>query len=228
VRTMRSPLRQSADVMAVTFSGGSGVIVDVSHAVPAFAAPKTTISTMPMPHSCLTTPAASASPDDAVIGLATRLRSATRCRCCSPSGYITLDVKVSTNALRSMVSATAQRSSGLSKAAMAYLLVCPLRRIALRHTQFATCCTIRLRMFKIGALVRVSVRRIKIAMASGSLRNNCTLRILASCEVPELLISGAWRCHSSCMVQPGRRTVLRHSHRGDSDRFPRFRHCESA
>jgi DDE family transposase len=53
-------------------------------------------------------------------------------------------------------------------AAMAYVLVCALRRIALRHTQFAqaTCGTIRLRLFKIGALVRVSVRRIKIAMAS--------------------------------------------------------------
>jgi hypothetical protein len=53
-------------------------------------------------------------------------------------------------------------------AAMAYVLVCVVRRIALRHTQFAeaTCGTIRLKLFKIGALVRVSVRRIKIAMAS--------------------------------------------------------------
>jgi hypothetical protein len=53
-------------------------------------------------------------------------------------------------------------------AAMAYVLVCGLRRIAFRHTQFAqaTCGTIRVKLFKIGALVRVSVRRIKIAMAS--------------------------------------------------------------
>ena len=53
-------------------------------------------------------------------------------------------------------------------AAMAYVLICALRRIALRHTQFAdaTCGTIRLKLLKIGALVRVSVRRIKIAMAS--------------------------------------------------------------
>jgi len=53
-------------------------------------------------------------------------------------------------------------------AAMAYVLVCALRRIAFRHTQFAqaTCGTIRVKLFKIGALVRVSVRRIKIAMAS--------------------------------------------------------------
>ena len=50
----------------------------------------------------------------------------------------------------------------------ALLLGASLRRIALRHTQFAeaTCGTIRLKLFKIGALMRVSVRRIKIAMAS--------------------------------------------------------------
>jgi hypothetical protein len=54
-------------------------------------------------------------------------------------------------------------------ASIAYALVCALRRIALPHTQFAdaTCGTIRLKLLKIGALVRVSVRRIKIAMASG-------------------------------------------------------------
>jgi hypothetical protein len=54
-------------------------------------------------------------------------------------------------------------------AAMAYALVCALRRIALKHTQFAkaTCGTIRRKLLKIGALVRVSVRRIKIAMATG-------------------------------------------------------------
>jgi len=54
-------------------------------------------------------------------------------------------------------------------ASMAYVLVCALRRIALRHTQFAnaTCGTIRLKLLKMGALVTISVRRIKIAMASG-------------------------------------------------------------
>ena len=43
-----------------------------------------------------------------------------------------------------------------------------LRRIGLNHTQFATanCATIRLKLLKIGALVRISVRRIKLAMAS--------------------------------------------------------------
>jgi hypothetical protein len=53
-------------------------------------------------------------------------------------------------------------------ASMAYVLMCALRRIGLKHTQFAeaTCGTIRLRLLKIGALVRVSVRRIKVAMTS--------------------------------------------------------------
>jgi hypothetical protein len=53
-------------------------------------------------------------------------------------------------------------------ASMAYVLVCALRRIALAHTELAraTCGSIRLKLLKIGALVRVSVRRVKIAMAS--------------------------------------------------------------
>ncbi len=53
-------------------------------------------------------------------------------------------------------------------ASMAYVLVTALRRIALKATQFAhaTCGSIRLKLLKIGALVRVSVRRVKIAMAS--------------------------------------------------------------
>src|SRR5207244_7934980 len=53
-------------------------------------------------------------------------------------------------------------------ASMAYVLLCALRRIGLAHTQFAeaTCGTIRLKLLKLGPLVRVSVRRIKVAMAS--------------------------------------------------------------
>ena len=53
-------------------------------------------------------------------------------------------------------------------ASMAYLLLEALRRIGLRHTQFAaaTCGTIRLRLLKNGAQVRQSVRRIKVAMTS--------------------------------------------------------------
>jgi Transposase DDE domain group 1 len=53
-------------------------------------------------------------------------------------------------------------------ASMAYVLLCALRRIGLAYTQFAdaACGTIRLKLLKLGALVRISVRRIKLAMAS--------------------------------------------------------------
>jgi Transposase DDE domain group 1 len=53
-------------------------------------------------------------------------------------------------------------------ASMAYVLLCALRRIGLAHTQFATatCGTLRLALLRIGALVRRSVRRIKVGMAS--------------------------------------------------------------
>jgi Transposase DDE domain group 1 len=53
-------------------------------------------------------------------------------------------------------------------ASMAYVLLCALRRIGLAHTQFAeaTCGTLRLALLRIGAQVRRSVRRIKLAMAS--------------------------------------------------------------
>jgi Transposase DDE domain group 1 len=53
-------------------------------------------------------------------------------------------------------------------ASFAYVLIEALRRIGLRFTQFAnaTCGTIRLKLLKIGAQVRVSVRRLKVAMAS--------------------------------------------------------------
>ena len=49
-------------------------------------------------------------------------------------------------------------------ASIAYVLLCAVRRIGLHHTPFAnaSCGTIRLKLLKIGALVRVSVRRIKI------------------------------------------------------------------
>jgi hypothetical protein len=52
---------------------------------------------------------------------------------------------------------------------MAYILICALRRIGLSHTRFAkaSCGSIRLALLKIGAVVTISVRRVKIAMASG-------------------------------------------------------------
>ena len=53
-------------------------------------------------------------------------------------------------------------------ASMAYVLIDALRRIGLAGGRFAdaTCGTIRLKLLKIGALVRLSVRRLKVAMAS--------------------------------------------------------------
>ena len=53
-------------------------------------------------------------------------------------------------------------------ASMAYVLICALRRIGLANTKLAraSCATIRLKLFKIGALVSISVRRIKWAMNS--------------------------------------------------------------
>jgi Transposase DDE domain group 1 len=53
-------------------------------------------------------------------------------------------------------------------ASMAYVLIDALRRIGLAGSQFAdaTCGTIRLKLLKFAALVRLSVRRLKVAMAS--------------------------------------------------------------
>jgi hypothetical protein len=53
-------------------------------------------------------------------------------------------------------------------ASMAYVLLDALRRIGLAGGRFAdaTCGTIRLKLLKIGALVRLSVRRLKVAMTS--------------------------------------------------------------
>jgi hypothetical protein len=53
--------------------------------------------------------------------------------------------------------------------AMAYVLVDTLRRVGLRHTQFADAAaqTIRLKLLRLGARVRTSARRIYFAIASG-------------------------------------------------------------
>src|SRR6266567_4326351 len=52
--------------------------------------------------------------------------------------------------------------------AMAYVLVCGLRRLGLKNTELAQAqvSTIRTRLLKIGARVRVSVRRIYLSMAA--------------------------------------------------------------
>ena len=53
-------------------------------------------------------------------------------------------------------------------ASFAYILMCAVRRIGLPGTEMerATCGTIRLQLLKIGALVTISVRRVKLAFAS--------------------------------------------------------------
>jgi DDE family transposase len=57
--------------------------------------------------------------------------------------------------------------------AMAYVLVDTLRRVGLRHSQFADAAvaTIRLKLLRLGAQVRTSVRRIHFAIASGCPNN---------------------------------------------------------
>ena len=60
------------------------------------------------------------------------------------------------------------------QAGMAYVLIEGTCRLALQATDLAdaTCGTIRRKLFKIGALVTISVRRIKFAMASGPSRTS--------------------------------------------------------
>ena len=67
--------------------------------------------------------------------------------------------------------ATTMRANQLRMyfSSLAYVLMCALRRIALAGTELerATCATLRLRLLKIGAQVTVSVRRVKVALATG-------------------------------------------------------------
>ena len=71
-------------------------------------------------------------------------------------------------------------------AAMAYALLCALRRIALKHTRFAraTCGTIRLKLLKIGA-------------RPGSARWTCVSRVSGiRCAAPSAASSSQWRLRS--------------------------------
>jgi hypothetical protein len=69
------------------------------------------------------------------------------------------------------VSAETMRANQLRLylSAMAYVLVCGLRRLGLKGTELAQAqaATIRIRLLRIGALVRLSVRRISLSLASG-------------------------------------------------------------
>jgi Transposase DDE domain group 1 len=72
-------------------------------------------------------------------------------------------------------------------ASMAYVLVESVRRLGLQATDLAdaTCGTIRRKLFKIGALVTISVRRIKLAMASG-------------CPYKSAFATAHWRLTAAC------------------------------
>jgi hypothetical protein len=52
---------------------------------------------------------------------------------------------------------------------LAYLLIEALRRLGLRGTELAQaqCATIRLKLLKIGAQIRVTVRRVWVSLAEG-------------------------------------------------------------
>lgn len=69
------------------------------------------------------------------------------------------------------VSAETMRANQLRMyfSGIAYVLVCGLRRLGLRTTELATAQvgTIRTRLLKIGAVMRVSVRRIALSLAAG-------------------------------------------------------------
>jgi len=57
----------------------------------------------------------------------------------------------------------------LSFSSMAYVLMEALRRLGLKQTDLARAqvSTIRLKLLKIGALIRITVRRVWVSMASG-------------------------------------------------------------
>jgi len=52
---------------------------------------------------------------------------------------------------------------------MAYVLLQMLRRLGLAGTEFAKaqCATIRLKLLKIGALIRITVRKVWVSLAGG-------------------------------------------------------------
>jgi hypothetical protein len=113
-------------------------------------------------------------------------------------------------------------------ASLAYVLLCALRRIGLAQTSFAaaTCGTICLKLLKIGALVRISVRRIEFAMASA-----------CPAASPGAMRPDAWRpppTHAprrsdtrrrtaSCAASPFRPTETRNNLPADAHRAPRVR-----
>ena len=80
---------------------------------------------------------------------------------------------------------------------LAYMLMSELRRRGLRRTQFAKaqCHTIRLKLLKIGAQVRLSVRRIYISLSSAYPYQQDFFQILANLKQAYL--------HPACLVGIG-------------------------
>ena len=74
---------------------------------------------------------------------------------------------------------------------LAYVFMNELRRVGLRGTKFAqaTCQTMRLKLLKIGAQVRVSVRRVKVSFASGYPDQELFIQILENLRKKYLLQS---------------------------------------
>lgn len=73
--------------------------------------------------------------------------------------------------------------------AMAYVLVCGLRRLGLKDTDMAQAqvSTIRTRLLKIGARVRVSVRRVCLSMAAGYPWQSLFAQVLANLQATPVL-----------------------------------------
>ena len=69
----------------------------------------------------------------------------------------------------------------LWEAGVAYLLICELRAVGLAGTEFerAQAGTIRTRLMKVGALITVSVRRIRVALSSSFPQKNLFFRIMS-------------------------------------------------
>jgi hypothetical protein len=68
---------------------------------------------------------------------------------------------------------------------MAYVLLSELRRVGLKGTELAhaQCSTIRTKLLKIGAIVRISVRRVWISCASGYPYRSIFLQVLSNLRV---------------------------------------------
>ncbi len=100
-----------------------------------------------------------------------------------------------------------------------------LRRIALAGTRFAhaTCGTIRLKLLRIGALVTTSVRRIKIAMASGHPWQPSGEGVVLLSQAGNV----RFRSHGNLESQPDSRVklLLSETHLGSYDGSQLWRYC---